>query len=100
MTGPEFVAGGTFELSQRNAGAGLRARIIVCADGRSGHHFRTREETARLRRAPSRRASAAIGRYEFELLLKPNGNVFRRGVSRQATDLLAPALAGDSPHST
>ena len=45
----EFTAGGTFEMWRRKLGNGLRARVLVCTDGKAGHHFRTREETGRLR---------------------------------------------------
>lgn len=84
----EFVAGGTFELMRRRAGPGFRARVVVCTDGRSGHHARTREETARIR-LEEQVASAAIGRYEFELLRKPNGDVFEEACRTPTTELLA-----------
>lgn len=71
----EFVAAGTFELLRRRALPGFRARVLVCTDSRSGHHFRSREETARLRLA-EQQASAAIGHYELELLRKPEGGTF------------------------
>lgn len=71
----EFVAGGTFERLRRLAPAGFRARALVCTDSRSGHHFRPREETARVRWA-EQEASAAIGRYEAVLLRRPDGRPF------------------------
>lgn len=84
----EFVAGGTFELLRRRGTPDFRARVIVCTDGRSGHHFRTREETARVR-LEEQRASAAIGRYEFELLYKPNGQPFEEACRTLTTELMA-----------
>ncbi len=71
----EFVAAGTFELLRRRGAADFRARVLVCSDSRGGHHFRTREETARIRFA-EQQASAKIGQYEFELLKKPGGEPF------------------------
>lgn len=83
----EFVAAGTFELWRRTLGDQFQGRIVVCTDGRSGHQFRTREETARIRRAEQER-SAALGAYEFRQLLAPDGSPF--GEARTlTTDLLA-----------
>lgn len=84
----EFVAAGTFELLRRRARPDFRARVVVCTDSRTGHHFRTREETARIRLA-EQQASAVIGRYEFELLQKPNGQPFTEACHLLTTDLLA-----------
>ena len=56
----EFVASGTFELWRRKLGDGLRAKVIVCTDGKAGHHFRTREETGKVR-LEEQRASARLG---------------------------------------
>jgi LmbE family N-acetylglucosaminyl deacetylase len=84
----EFVAGGTFELLRRRAAPDFRARVLVCTDSRSGHHFRTRDETARVRFA-EQMASAAVGRYEFELLHKPDGQPFTQACHTLTTDLLA-----------
>ena len=84
----EFVAAGTFELLRRTAGPDFRARVLVCTDGRSGHHFRTRDETARVRLA-EQEASAEVGHYEFELLRKPNGQPFEEACRVLTTDLLA-----------
>jgi len=83
----EFVAAGTFERFRRVAGPGFRAKVLVCTDGRSGHHFRTREETARVRLS-EQAAAAEIGGYEFERLSRPDGRPF--GEARLlSTDLLA-----------
>jgi LmbE family N-acetylglucosaminyl deacetylase len=84
----EFVAAGTFELLRRRGGPDFRARALVCTDSRSGHHLRTREETARVRLA-EQMASAAIGRYEFDLLRKPDGRPFEEGCHTLTHDLLA-----------
>ena len=43
---------------------------MVCCDGRAGHHFRTRDETARIRLA-EQEESARLGGYEFVPLLLP-----------------------------
>jgi LmbE family N-acetylglucosaminyl deacetylase len=72
----EFVASGTFELWRRKLGDDLRARVLVCTDGKAGHHFRTREETGDVRRREQQQ-SAEIGRYEFELLRFADGEIPR-----------------------
>jgi LmbE family N-acetylglucosaminyl deacetylase len=84
----EFVAAGTFELWRRKLGADLHARVLVCTDGKAGHHFRTREETMCLR-VEEQEASARIGQYEFRLLRLPNGEVPRDGCLMVCTPLLA-----------
>lgn len=83
----EFVAAGTFELFRRKHAGDFRAKVIVCTDGRSGHHWRTPEETARIR-LEEQAAAAAIGGYEFERLARPDGRPF--GEARlPSNDLLA-----------
>src|SRR5688572_27782378 len=72
----EFVAAGTFELWRRRLGPQFAGKVIVCTDGKAGHHFRTREETGRIR-LQEQHASAKIGGYEFELLRGPDGQPFR-----------------------
>jgi LmbE family N-acetylglucosaminyl deacetylase len=84
----EFVAAGTFELWRRKLGASLRARVIVCTDGRAGHHSRTREETGRIR-LQEQQASAHIGGYEFELLKLPDGQPPREACLQINSSLLA-----------
>lgn len=74
----EFTAGGTFERWRRKFGADFRGRVLVCTNGQAGHHFRTREETGRMRWA-EQEASAKIGGYECELLRLPNGETVREG---------------------
>jgi LmbE family N-acetylglucosaminyl deacetylase len=84
----EFVAAGTFELWRRKLGAELQARVLVCTDGKAGHHFRSREETMCLR-VEEQEASARIGQYDFRLLRLPNGEVPRDGCLLVTTPLLA-----------
>jgi LmbE family N-acetylglucosaminyl deacetylase len=84
----EFVAAGTFERWRRQLGAEFHGKVIVCTDGRSGHHFRTRAETARVRFA-EQKASAKLGGYAFELLRKPDGQPFEEACRVLTTDLLA-----------
>ena len=84
----EFVASGTFELLRRRGLPDFRARVVVCTDGRAGHQFRSREETARVRHA-EQEASAAIGGYEFELLRRPDGRAFDEGQVTLSTGLIA-----------
>jgi LmbE family N-acetylglucosaminyl deacetylase len=84
----EFTASGTFELWRRKLGEAFRAKVLVCTDGKAGHHFRTREETGRLR-LEEQAASAKIGGYEFELLRLPNGEPPREACLQVTPDLLA-----------
>lgn len=84
----EFVAAGTFDLWRRKLGASLQARVIICTDGKAGHHFRTREETGRLR-LQEQVASAKIGGYEFEQLKLPDGQTPREACLQVTTPLLA-----------
>ncbi|MSU20092.1 MAG: PIG-L family deacetylase [Pedosphaera sp.] len=84
----EFVAAGTFELWKRKLGNDLTARIIVCTDGKAGHHFRPREETGRLR-MEEQEASARVGGYELEVLRLPDGQVPREASLQVTIPLLA-----------
>ena len=84
----EFSAAGTFELWRRKLGASLKARVIVCTDGRAGHHFRTREETGKIR-LQEQEESARIGGYEFELLKLPDGTAPREACLQVSPALLA-----------
>ncbi len=84
----EFVAAGTFEMWRRKLGASFQARVLVCTDGKAGHHFRTREETGKIR-IEEQEKSANIGAYDFQLLRLPNGNVPREACLQVSTELLA-----------
>jgi LmbE family N-acetylglucosaminyl deacetylase len=84
----EFTASGTFELWKRKLGSAFKARILVCTDGKAGHHFRTREETGRIR-LEEQAASAKIGGYEFELLRLPNGEPPREACLQVTPELMA-----------
>jgi LmbE family N-acetylglucosaminyl deacetylase len=84
----EFTAAGTFEMWRRQLGDAFRAKVVVCTDGAAGHHFRTREETARLR-LHEQLASAEVGRYEFELLRLPDGSTPREGCLQLTPAFLA-----------
>ena len=83
----EFVAAGTFELWRRQLGVCFQGRILVCTDGRSGHHFRSRTETAAVRLA-EQADSARLGGYEFRRLTRPDGLPFAEARTL-TTDLLA-----------
>jgi LmbE family N-acetylglucosaminyl deacetylase len=84
----EFVASGTFELWKRKLGSALWARVIVCTDGKAGHHFRTREDLHQIR-IREQQASAEIGGYELEILRLPDGQVPREACLQVTTPLLA-----------
>lgn len=84
----EFTAAGTFELWRRKLGKDLRARVIICTDGKAGHQFRTREETGRMR-LREQEESARIGGYEFRPLRLRNGEMPREGCLQMDTEFLA-----------
>lgn len=84
----EFVAAGTFELWRRKLGDALRARVIVCTDGKVGHHFRMRDETGHFR-LQEQQASARIGGYEFEHLKLADGQIPGEACLHLTTPLLA-----------
>jgi LmbE family N-acetylglucosaminyl deacetylase len=84
----EFTAAGTFELWQRRLGATFQGKVLVCTDGKAGHHFRTRDETGAVR-IKEQEASAKIGGYQFELLRLPNGAVPREACLQVSPELLA-----------
>lgn len=84
----EFTAAGTFELWRRQRGRDFTGRVLVCTDGAAGHHFRTREDTARMRLA-EQAASARLGGFEFELLRLPNGQAPREAALQVSPDFLA-----------
>jgi LmbE family N-acetylglucosaminyl deacetylase len=84
----EFTAAGTLLAWRKKLGDAVRAHVVVCTDGKAGHHFRTREETGRMRRQ-EQAASARIGGYEHELLTLPNGDVPREACLQPTASLLA-----------
>ncbi|MBL9168850.1 MAG: PIG-L family deacetylase [Verrucomicrobiales bacterium] len=84
----EFTAAGTFELWRRQLGSEFKAQVVVCTDGKAGHHFRTREETG-LVRLEEQRESARLGRYEFKPLLLPDGTQPREACLPVSIPLLA-----------
>jgi len=84
----ELVAAGTFELWRRKLGNAFRGRVLVCTDGKAGHHFRTRDETGQLR-LREQEASAQVGGYEFQLLRLPNGEPPREACLQITVELLA-----------
>ena len=84
----EFTAAGTFELWRRSLGKNFHGKVLVCTDGKAGHHFRTREETGALR-LREQEESARLGGYEFEMLRLPDGNVPREACLQVTPDLLA-----------
>jgi LmbE family N-acetylglucosaminyl deacetylase len=84
----EFVAAGTFELWKQKLGGDLRARVVVCTDGKAGHQFRTREELHQIR-VREQEESARIGGYELEILRLPDGQVPREACLQVSIPLLA-----------
>ncbi len=84
----EFTAAGTFTAWKEKRGGDLRARVIVCTDGRAGHHFRPPAETAALRMSEQEQ-SARVGGFEFEPLRLPDGQQPREACLLLSRDLLA-----------
>ncbi len=84
----EFTAAGTLELWRRRLGDSFQSKVVICTDGEAGHHFRTREETGRVR-FQEQSNSAAIGGYQFELLRLPCGRVPREACLRVTPEFLA-----------
>jgi LmbE family N-acetylglucosaminyl deacetylase len=74
----EFVAAGTFELWRRSLGDRFKGRIVVCTDGKAGHHEHSREETGEIRRR-EQEASALLAGVEFQQLADHQGQLFREG---------------------
>lgn len=84
----EFTAAGAFEMCRRGMAEDFQSKVLVCTDGKAGHHFRTRDETGRVRLA-EQAASAKIGQYDFELLRLPDGSIPRDSCLQLTPDLLA-----------
>jgi LmbE family N-acetylglucosaminyl deacetylase len=84
----ELLASGLFEVWRRKELENFCARVIVCTDGKAGHHFRTRQETGLVRLA-EQEASARVGQYEFEPLTLADGKMPREACLQVSTALLA-----------
>jgi LmbE family N-acetylglucosaminyl deacetylase len=84
----EFTGCGLFELWRRHLGDAFSARVLVCTDGRAGHHFRDTEETTKIRYT-EQVASARTGQYDFQWLRLPDGSVPREACLLVTRDLLA-----------
>ncbi len=84
----EFTASGTIELWRRTLGDAFQARVLICTDGRAGHHQRTRKETGEMR-VREQEESARIGQYEFQQLRLPNGEAPREACLKADVNLLA-----------
>lgn len=84
----EFVAAGMFARLKQARGEEVETKLIVCTDGKAGHHSRTREETGRIR-LREQQDSAAIGGYEMDVLRLPSGAVPREGCLDVNRELLA-----------
>ncbi len=84
----EFTASGLFELWRQKLGDDLNARVLVCTDGRAGHHVHDPGKTTQVRMA-EQRASARIGKYEFQSLYLPDGTIPREACLLVTRDLLA-----------
>ncbi len=84
----EFYGAGTFELFHQKYSDQLQALSLVCTDGRAGHQFRTRDETAKIRKKEQQEA-AEIGGYQTEVLTLPDGSHPREGCLILDTDFMA-----------
>jgi LmbE family N-acetylglucosaminyl deacetylase len=84
----EFVAAGTFEMWKRRLGPDLKARVLVCTDGKAGHQFRTRHQTGEMR-LREQQESARVGGYDFQLLKLPNNQVPREACLQPSIELHA-----------
>ena len=84
----EFVAAGTFEMWRRKLGPNLQARVLVCTDGKAGHHFKTRHQTGETR-LREQQESARVGGYDLQVLRLPNGNVPREACLQPSVELFA-----------
>jgi LmbE family N-acetylglucosaminyl deacetylase len=84
----ELTAAGTFSALQQKLGRELQAQVVVCTDGRAGHHRLTPSETTAVRMA-EQEASAREGRYEFHPLRLPDGTQPREAGLLTSRELLA-----------
>lgn len=84
----EFVSAGTFDVWRRKLGPALKARVLVCTDGKAGHQFRTRFQTGEMR-LREQQESARMGGYELQILRLPNGQVPREACLQPSIELHA-----------
>ena len=84
----EFCTAGAFEIWRQKEGEDFQAKVIVCTDGKAGHHKLSRDETGRVRLEEQLR-SAALGNYSFEQLKLPNGECPREACLQVNVPLLA-----------
>ena len=84
----EFCTAGAFEIWRQKEGEDFQAKVIVCTDGKAGHHKLSRDETGRVRLEEQLR-SAALGNYSFEQLKLPNGECPREACLQVDVPLLA-----------
>jgi len=84
----EFTASGLFEAWRRRLSTGLKARVLVCTDGRAGHHLHGPDQTTQVR-LKEQQASASIGQYEFHSLRLPDGSIPREACLLVTRELLA-----------
>lgn len=84
----EFVASGLYTIWRSKLGAKLQPKVVICTDGRAGHHFRTREATGRMR-LQEQENSARVGNYLFEPLRLANGEMPREACLQLTAPLLA-----------
>jgi LmbE family N-acetylglucosaminyl deacetylase len=84
----EFVAAGTFEMWKRKLGNDLKARVLVCTDGKAGHQFRTRHQTGEMR-LREQQESARVGGYDFQILKLQSGQVPREACLLPSVELHA-----------
>ena len=84
----EFVASGLFSLWRQKPDLFLKSQVVVCTDGKAGHHTRPREETMEVR-LKEQDASARVGEFDFRLLTYHNGTVPREACLQVTIPLLA-----------
>jgi LmbE family N-acetylglucosaminyl deacetylase len=84
----EFVASGLFSLWRQKPDLHLKSQVVVCTDGKAGHHTRPREETMQIR-IKEQQAAARVGEFDFQMLTYYNGTVPREACLQVTIPLLA-----------
>lgn len=84
----ELSACGLFTLWRRHLGPDFTGEVVVCTDGRAGHHKLTREETGQIRLLEQEN-SARIGNFSFRQLRLPDGSLPREACLQVDQPLLA-----------